>query len=224
MEAERAQAIAASPAAHPPAAAAARPVRPLRRQPVAQPPRAPRAQRPEQAAAPDDLARPSGVLPFARSQLSRVLASQPRRPWQWARPRRARDPRALASGLAAYRPALPGRERAAAISELVSGLVSEYIGHGPTARTYLNGDVLTVVVENSLTAGEQRLVRDGMSELVLSTRRAFHQTMREDLIARVEQLTGSKVRLSANQMEPDITVEVFVLDGASGGATAPGGR
>jgi uncharacterized protein YbcI len=121
--------------------------------------------------------------------------------------RAARGPATAGEGRA---PA--GVEREAAISQLVSGLVSEYIGSAPRARTYLNGNVLTVVVEDSLTAGEQRLVRDGMRELVLSTRRAFQQTMREDLIAGVEQLTGRRVRLSANEMAPDIAVEVFVLD------------
>ena len=89
-------------------------------------------------------------------------------------------------------------------------------GHGPTARTYLNGDVITVVLEDTLTKGEERLVRDGMSELVLSTRRAFQRTMRDDLVAGVERITGRRVRLSANEMRPDISVEVFVLDDSSG--------
>jgi uncharacterized protein YbcI len=105
----------------------------------------------------------------------------------------------------------------AAISQLVGCLVGEYMGHGPRARTYLNGDVITVVLEDTLTKGEERLVRDGMNELVLSMRGAFQRTMREDLIARVEGMTGRKVRLSANQMQSDIAVEVLVLDGSSGG-------
>ncbi len=155
----------------------------------------------------------------------REPAGPPRKSRRARLQRRSQRARPAARALGRVVPrALPGMEREAAISELVSGLVSEYIGRGPRARTYLNGDVLTVVVEDSLTAGEQRLVRDGMSELVLSTRRAFQRTMREDLIAGVEQLTGSKVRLSANQMEPDITVEVFVLDGSSTGVAPPGGR
>jgi uncharacterized protein YbcI len=102
-------------------------------------------------------------------------------------------------------------EPAAAISELVGGLVSEYLGSGPKARTYLNGDVVTIVLEDTLTKGEQRLVRDGMSELVLSTRRAFEHCMRNDLKAGVEAITGRKVRACANQMATDITVEVLVL-------------
>jgi uncharacterized protein YbcI len=99
-------------------------------------------------------------------------------------------------------------------------LVGEYLGHGPRTRTYLNGDVITVVLEDTLTKGEERLVRDGMSQLVLDMRSAFQRTMREDLITRVEALTGRKVRASANDMQSDISVEVLVLDGASAGGTA----
>ncbi|HEY4895823.1 MAG TPA: Na-translocating system protein MpsC family protein [Solirubrobacteraceae bacterium] len=112
--------------------------------------------------------------------------------------------------------------REVAVSELVGGLVGEYLGHGPKTRTYLNGDVITVVLEGALTKGEERLVRDGMSELVLSMRSEFQRTMRTDLIARVEGMTGRRVRVSANHMEPDIAVEVLVLDGASGGDPVEG--
>jgi uncharacterized protein YbcI len=117
---------------------------------------------------------------------------------------------------------LPGTEPEAAISELVGGLVSEHIGPGPEARTYLNGEVITVVLTDTLTKGEERLVRDGMSELVLGTRRAFQQTIREDLVAGIEEITGRRVRVSASEMRPDITVEVLVLDGSSEGDAVRG--
>jgi uncharacterized protein YbcI len=120
--------------------------------------------------------------------------------------------------------ALGADEPSAAITELVGGLVSEYMGHGPKARTYLNGDLIMVVLGNTLTAGEERLVRDGMSELVLSTRRAFQQTMREDLVAGVEEITGRRVRVSANDMRPNITVELLVLEGPFEGGTDRGTR
>jgi uncharacterized protein YbcI len=108
-----------------------------------------------------------------------------------------------------------GGERAAAISNMVVKLVSEYTGRGPTkARTYLNDDVITVVLQEMLTKAERSLVRDGQSELVLRTRLAFQQTMRDDFVQGVEQITGGKVRafLSANHMEPDIAVETFILE------------
>ncbi len=112
----------------------------------------------------------------------------------------------------------PDGERAAAISNLVVKLVNEYTGRGPTkARTYIAEDLVTVVLQDSLTKGERSLVRDGRADLVLRVRLAFQGTMREDLIAGVEGLTGRKVRafLSANHMEPDVAIESFLLDGAA---------
>lgn len=120
--------------------------------------------------------------------------------------------------------ALRGAEPEAAISALVGSLVSEHIGPGPKARTYLNGEVVTVVLTDTLTKGEERLVRDGMSELVLCTRRAFQQTMRQDLVVGIEEITGRRVRASASEMRPDITVEVLVLDAMGEGDMVRGAR
>jgi uncharacterized protein YbcI len=117
---------------------------------------------------------------------------------------------------------LPGAEPEAAISALVGGVVSEHTGPRSKARTYLNGDVITVVLTDTLTKGEERLVRDGMSELVLGTRRAFQQTIRQDLVAGIEQITGRRVRVSASEMSPEVTVEVLVLDSPAEGEASRG--
>jgi uncharacterized protein YbcI len=109
-----------------------------------------------------------------------------------------------------------------AVSNMVVKLVSDYTGRGPTkARTYLNDDLVTVVLRDTLTKGERSLVRDGEGELVLSVRLAYQQTMRGDITHGIEQITGRKVLafLSANHMDPDIAIESFVLDGA--GRTEP---
>jgi uncharacterized protein YbcI len=120
--------------------------------------------------------------------------------------------------------ALPGAEPEAAISALVGGVVSEHTGPRSKARTYLNGEVITVVLTDTLTKGEERLVRDGMSELVLGTRRAFQQTIRQDLVAGIEEITGRRVRVSASEMRPEVTVEVLVLDSPSEGEPVRGER
>jgi uncharacterized protein YbcI len=109
-----------------------------------------------------------------------------------------------------------GGSRAAAISTLVVRLVSDYTGRGPTkARTYFADDLVTVVLRDTLTKGERSLVRDGKGDLVLNVRLAFQRTMRDDLVAGIEELTGRKVLafLSSNHMDPDIAIESFVLDG-----------
>jgi hypothetical protein len=63
-----------------------------------------------------------------------------------------------------------------------------------------------------------------MSELVLGTRRAFQQTIRQDLVAGIEEITGRRVRVSASEMRPEITIEVLVLDSPSEGEPVRGER
>jgi uncharacterized protein YbcI len=103
---------------------------------------------------------------------------------------------------------------AAAISSATVQLMREYTGRGPTkARTYINDDLITVVLQDTLTMGERSLVRDGQVELVLATRKAFQMTMGPQLIAAVERHSGRSVYafLSANHVDPDVAVESFVL-------------
>jgi uncharacterized protein YbcI len=102
----------------------------------------------------------------------------------------------------------------AAISNAVVRLLSEYTGRGPTkARTYIDEDLITVVLQDTLTKGERSLLRDGEIALVLANRKAFQNSMAADMIAAVEQLSGRSTTafLSANHIEPDIAVESFVL-------------
>jgi len=103
----------------------------------------------------------------------------------------------------------------AAISNAVVGLLRDYTGRGPTqARAHITDDLITVVLEDNLTTGERSLVADGKGDLVLTTRHAYQLTMRADLIAVVEQLSGRRVRafLSDNHIEPDVAIESFVLE------------
>ena len=122
-----------------------------------------------------------------------------------------------------------GRSPAAAIANLVVRLTNEYTGRGPTkARTYINDDLITVVLQDTQTKGERNLIRDGKQELVLATRLAFQQTMRRDLIDGLEEITGRKVHafMSSNHMDPDIAAEIFVLtangDGGPPATADPG--
>jgi uncharacterized protein YbcI len=118
-----------------------------------------------------------------------------------------------------------GGELSAAISNGVVRLVREYTGRGPTkARTYMKDDLVSVVLEDSLTKGERSLIHDGETKLVLAARKAYQRTMQDDLVNLVESLTGRKVVafLSDNHLEPDIAVESFVLDSSSHPAAANG--
>jgi uncharacterized protein YbcI len=115
-----------------------------------------------------------------------------------------------------------GGSKGAAISNMVVRTVSDCTGRGPTrARTAFGQDVLTVVLQDSLTKGERSLIRGGLDELVLDTRKAFQRAMRGDLIRGVEHILGREViaLLSDNHIDPDVAVEVFVL--APDGVEAP---
>jgi uncharacterized protein YbcI len=104
---------------------------------------------------------------------------------------------------------------AARISNHCVATLSTYTGRGPTKSwTSIHEDLVTVVLRDSLTKGELSLVRDGRAQLVLDMRKAYQSTMRDDLVAGVEEVTGRKVVafLSANHIDPDIAIESFVLE------------
>jgi uncharacterized protein YbcI len=71
-----------------------------------------------------------------------------------------------------------------------------------------------VVLQDTLTRGELTLVAAGESEAVLDLRRRWQRVMRESCSRKVEQLTGRKVIgfMSDNHIDPDIAVEVFILE------------
>lgn len=108
----------------------------------------------------------------------------------------------------------PGGSKNAAISNLTVRLLSQYTGRGPTkARTFFNDDMVTVVLQDTLTKAERTLVDKDQRDLVLVTRTTFQEVMGDDLIAGIQEITGRTVIafLSANHIDPDIAVETFIL-------------
>jgi uncharacterized protein YbcI len=104
----------------------------------------------------------------------------------------------------------------AAISRHVVRLFAEYTGRGPTkARTTIRDNVVVCVTEDTMTKAERRLVQAGEEELVVTLRRKFQVTMRDDLVAGIEVLTGREVVtfLSDHNARTDHAAELFVLDG-----------
>jgi uncharacterized protein YbcI len=89
-----------------------------------------------------------------------------------------------------------------------------FLGRGPTkAQSFFRHNFVVVVLEIALTEAERRLA-GGDRDAVLWMRLRYEQTMREELVAVVEQLTGCRVEalLTANHITPDLAVDVFVLD------------
>lgn len=115
-------------------------------------------------------------------------------------------------------PEAPERPRGSvtnAISNLVVRLLNEYTGRGPTrARTYMQDDLISVVMRDTLTKAERSLAEQGRGEHVRQSRRFLQETMRGELVAGVERLSGRKVIafLSDNHLDPDIAVETLVLE------------
>jgi uncharacterized protein YbcI len=108
----------------------------------------------------------------------------------------------------------PGGSKTAAISNMTVRLLSQYTGRGPTkARTFFNDDMVSVVLQDTLTKAERMLIANDRRELVLLTRTTFQEVMGDDLISGIEQIPGRKVLafLSANHVDPDIAVETFIL-------------
>ena len=101
------------------------------------------------------------------------------------------------------------------ISTAAVQLLHEYTGRGPTkAKTVINEDLVTIVLADTLTKGEQKLVDNGLAERVLQLRHDYQVTMRDDLVAIVERQLSRKVVafMSQNHIDPDLAVEVFVLE------------
>jgi uncharacterized protein YbcI len=112
-----------------------------------------------------------------------------------------------------------------AISNEVVRILHEYTGRGPTkARTVIGRDVVTVVLQDTLTKAERSLVDAGKGDLVLRMRHEFQRAMREDLTAAVDMNMERRVVafMSANHIDPDMGVEVFVLEPHPDGYSADG--
>lgn len=119
-----------------------------------------------------------------------------------------------------------GGQLLTAISNAVVQIVREYTGRGPTrARTSIRDDVVLVLMQETLLKAEHSLINDSKGALVVEMRRSFQQTMREELSAAVERLTGRKVIafMSDSHLEPDYSVELFVLAPEQSDGAGPAG-
>jgi uncharacterized protein YbcI len=106
-----------------------------------------------------------------------------------------------------------------AIANAIVRVHKKYFGKGPTkARAYYDGDVVTCVLRDVYTRAERTLLDSGRSESVLSQRHELQLAVRDEFIGDVERITGRKVIafFSGNHADPDIGVEVFVLEPQEG--------
>jgi uncharacterized protein YbcI len=105
-------------------------------------------------------------------------------------------------------------------------LLREYAGRGPTrAKAIINSDAVMILLGDTLTRGERQLAATGKAERVLQVRHDFQMLMREELTAAVEEAVGRKVIafMSQNHVDPDLAVEVFILEPESGDGDSSSG-
>ena len=120
------------------------------------------------------------------------------------------------------RPARPlaGGRLLAEITNRIVAFVREHYGRGPIkAKTYVLDNLIVCVLTDGFTEIERTMMKGGEPERVLDMRRDFQRMMKERYSDMVEQLTGRKVLafLSQTHVEPDLTVEIFLMDGPLAG-------
>ena len=112
---------------------------------------------------------------------------------------------------------LAGGHLLAAISTSIVQILREHYGRGPMkAKTYALDDIIVVVMRGSgFTPLEQTIMDSGEPDRVIAMREDFQRVMASRYKQTIQELTGRKVLafLSQAHVEPDITMEIFFVDG-----------
>jgi len=112
---------------------------------------------------------------------------------------------------------LSGGELNAAVTREVVRIHTAAIGRGPRkSYSFHSGDTLITVLLEVLTRAEQNLVSYDEGDAVLAMRRLSQRAMAEEMKAAVTRLTGRRVLafMSDNHLDPDMAVQVFILESA----------
>lgn len=112
---------------------------------------------------------------------------------------------------------LAGGSLLAAISTKIVAILREHYGRGPMkAKTYALDDIIVVVMRGSgFTPLEQTIMDSGEPDRVVAMREDFQRLVAQRYTEAIQDLTGRNVVafLSQAHVEPDITVEMFFMDG-----------
>jgi uncharacterized protein YbcI len=113
-------------------------------------------------------------------------------------------------------PRLAGGKLLSEITNRIVSLMREHYGRGPIkAKTYMLDNLIVCVLSDGFTAIERTLMEGGEQVRVLEMRRDFQRMMEDRYSRMIEELTGRKVLafLSQAHVEPDLTIEMFLMDG-----------
>jgi uncharacterized protein YbcI len=112
---------------------------------------------------------------------------------------------------------LAGGQLLAAISTRIVAILRDHYGRGPMkAKTYALDDIIVVVMRGSgFTPLEQTIMDSGEPDRVVAMRHDFQRVMTKRFTETIEELTGRNVVafLSQAHVEPDLTMEIFFIDG-----------
>jgi uncharacterized protein YbcI len=102
-----------------------------------------------------------------------------------------------------------------ALANAMVVIMKRYYGKGPTgAKAWLLDDYVFIAMEGGLTRNEETLIEDGKEEVVRTYRLAFQETIREETMGAVAELTGRRVLTYHSQIlfGPPRAFEIFVLE------------
>ena len=117
---------------------------------------------------------------------------------------------------APQREQLLGSRLLAEISDRLALLIREHYGRGPiSAKTYVLDNLIVCVLRDGFIALERTMIEAGEPVRVLEMRREYERMMKTRYTDMIENLTGRNVLASLSQthVEPDLTVEMFLMDG-----------
>jgi uncharacterized protein YbcI len=115
---------------------------------------------------------------------------------------------------------LIGGRLMAEITNRIVALMRQHFGRGPIkAKTYVLDNLIVCVLSDGFTAIERTLMEGGEADRVLEIRRDFQRVMEDRYSEMIQELTGRRVLafLSQSHVEPDLTVEMFLMDGPLAG-------
>jgi uncharacterized protein YbcI len=116
--------------------------------------------------------------------------------------------------------ALAGGRLLAEITNGIVGLMREHYGRGPIrAKTYVLDNLIVCVLSEGFMPVERTLMEGGEPGAVVAMRRDFQRLMETRYREMIETLTGRRVLafLTQAHVDPDLTVEMFVMDGSMPG-------
>jgi uncharacterized protein YbcI len=103
------------------------------------------------------------------------------------------------------------------IANCMGDIQADYYGVAPRKAEahYLPGKLVTVVLRETFTKAEERLIAHGSGEPLREGRERFQRLSEDQFVSVIEQQTGERVStfVSTTHLEDAVAVEVFLLAG-----------